>query len=234
VIQEVGQRAIINRALSRMPLRALAALKPGLLLDVGCGRGDLGAAFIRRGWHVDGFDPSAAACAVAEARGLRVQLGTLETVSYPDASFDAAIMNHTLEHMVDPLADLARVKELLKPGGVIAISVPNFASWQRKVFGRHWFPLELPRHRTHFTPQALTRAISSAGFEVVAIQTTTDAAVLVASLQYLVAGRLIFDRGARAWSAYGFSALLSPFNRLIDAALGQRAFLDAVARRPRR
>src|SRR3954451_15521470 len=44
--------------LRRPPLRDLVAGPAGRLLDVGCGRGDLAAAFVRRGWDVAGVDPS--------------------------------------------------------------------------------------------------------------------------------------------------------------------------------
>ena len=53
----------------------------------------------------------------------------------------------------------------LRPGGRLAVIVPNWGSWQRRAFGEYWFPLELPRHRTHFTANGLASAIGEAGFE---------------------------------------------------------------------
>jgi 2-polyprenyl-3-methyl-5-hydroxy-6-metoxy-1,4-benzoquinol methylase len=232
-IQERGQRLILHRALARLPLRALSERPPGELLDVGCGRGDLGAELVRRGWHVAGVDPSAGAAATARARGLDARVGTLESVAYRDERFDAAVMNHTLEHMPDPIADLDRVFRVLRPGGLLLISVPNFASWQRRLFGSRWYPLDLPRHRTHFTQRSLRLALESAGFDVVSCRTTSDSAALAASLQYALAGRQLFTHGPAAWTAYGLHALLSPLNRAVDRLDGERAFVDAVAQRPR-
>ena len=231
-VQELGQRLMLNRALARPPLLALSDVPTGDLLDVGCGRGDLGAALVNRGWRVVGIDPSPAACAIAESRGLGTHIGTLESVTLAKQSFDAVVMNHSLEHVVNPLRDIAHAYQLLRPGGLIVVSVPNFASWQRVLFVSKWFPLDLPRHRTHFTPRSLHLALEREGFEILGLQSTSDSAALVATLQYALAGRLLLVRAPVAWLAYGFGALLSPVNRLVDRLHGQRALLDVVARRP--
>jgi SAM-dependent methyltransferase len=230
-LQVRARQAILSRALGRPPLRSLVQTSPGTLLDVGCGRGDLGVALIRRGWRVVGIEPSASACAVARARGVEAQPGTLATTSFGEA-FDAVVMNHSLEHVTDPRADLASVFRLLRPRGVLAISVPNFASWQRDRFGGTWFPLDLPRHRTHFTPSSLELALKEAGFEVVSLESASDSGSLLATLQYARFGRLLLARGPAAWVGYAVSGLVSPLSRAVDRALGQGPLLHAVALRP--
>jgi SAM-dependent methyltransferase len=231
-VQGALRGLILNRALTRQPLRELAEEPPGTLLDVGCGRGDLGATFAGRGWRVSGVDPSADACAAARAQGVDARTGTVESVELAARSFDAVVMSHSLEHVVDPVADLARIHRAMRPGGVMVISVPNFASWQRERFGASWFHLDLPRHRTHFTPQSLARALTSAGFELVSVQSASDGGSLLATLQYSVAGRLLLARGLSAWIGYGISGLLSPLSALVDRVLGEGPLLHAVARRP--
>jgi SAM-dependent methyltransferase len=224
-------QAILGRALKRSPLDSLAQKPSGTLLDVGCGRGDLGVALIRQGWRVSGIEPSTAACAVAQARGVDAHPGTLATNSF-DEKFDAVVMNHSLEHVPNPRADLARTFGLLRSGGVLAISVPNFASWQRRRYGAAWFPLDLPRHRTHFTPRSLELALRETGFDVLSLGSASDAGSLLATLQYARFGRLVLAEGLAAWIGYGASAVVSPVNRMVDRALGQGALLHAVALRP--
>ena len=51
------------------------------------------------------------------------------------------------------------------------VIIPNFGSWQRKLFGSRWFHLDLPRHRIHFTLGSLERAIQRAGLSVERIGT---------------------------------------------------------------
>src|SRR5207248_5991801 len=222
----------MDRALKAPPLNAIAAATPGTLLDVGCGRGDLGAAFIRRGWRVSGVEPSPEACAVARRQGVDAREGTLDSVEFPDGSFDAVVMRHSLEHVPDPIADLGRVFRLVRPHGLLVISVPNFDSWERRRFGSAWFHLDLPRHRTHFTPQSLRLALSKSGFEVQSVETSGDAGSLPATLQYRLAGRL-FSRSVPAlWAQYGLGMLLSPLRAVLDRRRGGGPFLHGVGRRP--
>src|SRR5262245_28516462 len=229
VVQRAGLKVLLDHALRRPPLRTLSRMPAGTLLDVGCGRGDLAGAFVRHGWRVVGVEPSSSACTIARGRGVDARVGTLETVSLEAGSFDAVVMTHALEHVPDVRADLGRIHRLLRPGGVLVISVPNFASWQRERFGADWFPLELPRHRTHFTPSSLGYVLTHQGFEVDSVTTGSDNGfALLASLQYRLAGRLLFTRGPAAWAGYAFS----PINRLIDRLRGSGALLHAVARRP--
>lgn len=228
-LQRRGQQLILARALRRAPLGVLGEGRARTVLDIGCGRGDLGAALGRRGWQVSGIDPSPSACALAEARGIAVHVGTLASVSLEEESFDAAVMTHSLEHVVDPRGDLGRVRRLLRPGGTLVISLPNFGSWQRRQFGANWFPLELPRHRTHFTRDSLEHALTGEGFDVVTLGPGSDNGfALLASLQYRLAGRLLLARPPWAWLGYAFS----PVSRLIDLIMEDGALLNAVARRP--
>jgi hypothetical protein len=115
---------------------------------------------------------------------------------------------------------------------LLLLSVPNFGSWQRRLLGEDWYPLDLPRHRTHFTEDALHRVLTKAGFELSVIGPTSDAATLFASLQYALAGRLVLQRPPIAWAGYVGHAVLSPINWGIDRVRRDGAFLHAVAARP--
>jgi SAM-dependent methyltransferase len=221
------QEVLMNRAVTRPPYADLGG--PGDLLDVGCGRGDLAAAFARRGWRASGVDISPDAVASARAQGVDARTGTLATVGLAPSSFDAVVMRHSLEHVPDPVAELERVRELLRPGGRVAVSVPNFDSWERRRFGSAWFHLDLPRHRTHFTPASLRLALTKTGFEVVSAETSGDAGSLLATLQYRVAGRLVSRSVPALYAQYGLGVALTPARALLDRQEGGGPFLHAVA-----
>jgi SAM-dependent methyltransferase len=225
------QRLRMDRALASEPLSAVAAKAPGQLLDVGCGRGDLAAAFVRRGWRASGVEPSAAACAIARSQGVDAHEGTFDSVELPKESFDAVVMRHSLEHVPDPLAALSRVFGLLRAGGLLAISVPNFDSWERRRFGAAWFHLDLPRHRTHFVRGSLRQALERSEFEVLSVETSGDPGSLLATLQYRVAGRLLSRTVLAVAFAYGLGMLLTPLRTALDRQAGGGPFLHAVARR---
>jgi SAM-dependent methyltransferase len=231
-LQRRVQKLRLAYALSRTPLASLAQATPGRLLDVGCGRGDLAAALADRGWYAAGVDPSAEAVAFARGLGVDARVGTLESVAFDDESFDAVVMHHSLEHVPDALAELARIKRLLRPGGLLVISLPNFDSWERRRFGSAWFHLDLPRHRTHFGPKSLRLSLEKSGFDVVKIDTAGDPGSFLASVQYRLAGRLFSKSVPALWAQYGLGMIAAPVRAVLDRRPGGGPVLHTVARRP--
>lgn len=221
-----------RRALTRKPLSLMRNRPAGRLVDVGCGRGDLAAMFVERGWQTVGIEPSAEACAVARERGVDARQGTLAEVTLEPESYDAAVFQHSLEHTNDPAGDLERAAAALRPGGVALLTVPNFSSWQRRRFGTAWYHLDLPRHRTHFTAGGLVRALERAGLQVESITTSTSTVGLPATIQYALVGRCLFPRGLSLRVASGLCILTLPVARFCDALAGGGDQLHAVARRP--
>jgi hypothetical protein len=73
---------------------------------------------------------------------------------------------HVLEHLDDPDAAVTRLASLVGPGGTLLIGVPNLASVQASIGRDRWFHLDLPRHRTHFTPAGLRALLERHGFAV--------------------------------------------------------------------
>lgn len=221
-------RARIELMLRFGPYRRLYRRPPGRLLDVGCGTGTLAEAFARHGWSAAGVEPSNAACAHAAARGIDVHCGTLDDAPFSEASFDAIVFNHSLEHIPDPARALRRAAQLLRAGGMLAVGVPNFASWQRRLFGAHWFQLDLPRHLQHFDAASLNAMLERAGLEPVGVCTQSMRPSLLKSLQYRLFGRVV-SRGRGMSLAVWASAPIS----LAADALFEGDCLHAFALRPR-
>jgi SAM-dependent methyltransferase len=235
-VERLASRAIRAyqgwNALRTAPLAALRERPPGRGLDVGCGRGDLAALLARHGWTMSGIDPSPEACVAAAARGVDAHQGTVSSVALEPGSYDAVVFHHSLEHTAAPVSALRAVARALAPGGLVLITVPNFACWQARRFAGYWFHLDLPRHRVHFTPTALVRALRSADLDVLSISTSSSAVGLPASLQYLAFQRCLFPAGVGLRVASGLCALALPVARVLDRFTGGGDTLHAVARRP--
>ncbi len=139
----------------------------GALLDVGCSTGGFLCALEGSKWRRTGVEYIAE---VAEMVGRRfpemtILQGDIEAPDLPLKSFDVVTFWHVFEHLYEPRRVLERVRELLKPGGWVFISLPNFASWQVPVFRRHWYAFDVPRHQHHYSPRSLELLLTEAGFE---------------------------------------------------------------------
>jgi SAM-dependent methyltransferase len=139
----------------------------GRVLDIGCGRGHILHNLRQRGWTVQGVELNAdAATHARDVLGLDVAVESFNPERFADGSFDVIIMWHVLEHLPDVGSVLAACRRMLRPGGLLVVSVPNLESWQARLTRHHWFHLDLPRHYSHFGESWLTGRLSDGGFRV--------------------------------------------------------------------
>lgn len=122
-----GGRPEVSIVTARI-LEVLAAEEVRRVIDIGCGRGDLAAALVRRGYSVTGIDPQEVALASARARAPGADFIACEARAIParDGSFGAAVFVNSLHHLPGPdmLPGLAEAWRLLRPGGVLLVIEP--------------------------------------------------------------------------------------------------------------
>lgn len=143
---------------------------PVRVLDIGCGRGSLLRAFAAMGCECHGLERADFPEVEPEA-GFTLHRQLLADLPLPASYFDIVVLWHVLEHLTDPGVILAEIEQRLRPGGVLACAVPNFASWQRHWFGPDWFHLDLPRHVHHFGLPTLRQGLEEHGFQIMQVQT---------------------------------------------------------------
>jgi 2-polyprenyl-3-methyl-5-hydroxy-6-metoxy-1,4-benzoquinol methylase len=143
-------------------------VRSGRALDIGCGSGRFLRALRQTGWEVAGLelnDDTATAARTVHGLIVETELG-----AFADISFDLITITHVLEHIRDPHQMLVSCARLLKPGGVIAVAVPNIDSWQARWTRGNWFHLDLPRHLWHFSETSLSSALNELGFELIKVR----------------------------------------------------------------
>jgi 2-polyprenyl-3-methyl-5-hydroxy-6-metoxy-1,4-benzoquinol methylase len=143
---------------------ALRGSRPARILDVGCGVGDFLGSLAHLGWETYGTEISEAGAGLARARGIRAYRGELTAAGFPDDFFDVVTLWHVLEHVPDPLAQLAEIRRILKPEGLLVVEVPNARSATFSLTKEKWYYLDVPRHLQHFTPATLDAILGQAGF----------------------------------------------------------------------
>lgn len=141
-------------------------LVKGKLLDYGCGTGDFLSVCKNSGWEISGIEPNAMARKSAEAL-LSVQINDkLSENSYPEKHFDIITLWHVLEHISDLDKTVNTLLSVLKPGGIFLVAVPNYNSYDARVYGKYWAAFDVPRHLYHFVPETITMYFKSKGLKL--------------------------------------------------------------------
>jgi 2-polyprenyl-3-methyl-5-hydroxy-6-metoxy-1,4-benzoquinol methylase len=135
----------------------------GTLLDIGCSTGSFVRAARDAGFVAEGVDISAPAVACGVKCGLPLRCLDVLNDSIP-VKFDIVTMWATLEHLPEPKRHLKRAKELLKPGGLLFVSVPNYSGISQKIIGK-WDRYVGTDHLNYFTPAVLRSTVEHAGMD---------------------------------------------------------------------
>lgn len=195
--------ALLRRLRARYARRVDEIAPAGPILDVGSGDGTLLRALRALGREAVGVE--------RDPRGDGVLDLELDDLIGPYAGI---VFWHSLEHLPAAGRAIARAAELLEPGGVLAVAVPNFASVQARVFGDRWLALDLPRHLVHIPASALQERLEGLGLEVERVSYTRGGQIVFGWLHGLV--------GTVMPGTNLYDALRSPDARREPLGRGQR------------
>jgi 2-polyprenyl-3-methyl-5-hydroxy-6-metoxy-1,4-benzoquinol methylase len=212
--------------------------EPGKLLDIGCATGLFINEMQLRGWHVQGVELSAYAAEYArQTFALDVVTGTVETAAFPSHTFDVITMWDVLEHVIDPKGTLAEIKRILKPGGMLALSLPNPSCIEARLFGSTWIGWDRPRHLHIFTPSVLKKYLNDAGFQNLTFESLGGRLGLtLLSLQLLLTQKGVNPSKIQTWTNiiynWPFRVATWPIYR-IGEKLNQTTVMNVFARMSR-
>lgn len=150
----------------------------GRLLDVGCGCGEFLRIAERYGWEAYGVEVSEGACRYGrEELGLKIFLGRLREMGFPDNYFDLVTLWNVLDVMVDPLGELREIRRVLRSRGCLFLRLPNFLFQKRVLFLSRLLEKGLLGrvklsnrfsvfHPYGFSPRSIQNLLDKAGFSV--------------------------------------------------------------------
>lgn len=209
----------------------------GVVLEVGCGTGELLEDLAGRGCRVLGVDINPTSVQACREKGLPATQGELDTLSFPPGSFDTVILWHALEHLPSPRGALTKIRQLLRPGGRLFIYCPNADSYLARFFGPYWYQWHLPFHFHHFTPASIRRLAQLGAFAVVRVRTVTPEFPVAHSLDLY--GRTAGPPALRFLVRTGFHRTapfrltVAPLFRLLDWCMrGQGECLQVELMKP--
>jgi 2-polyprenyl-3-methyl-5-hydroxy-6-metoxy-1,4-benzoquinol methylase len=129
--------------------------RPPRYLDVGCSTGFVVEAARDKGWDAIGIDLNPSAIEYGRTRGLDLRTVALEDAGFAPGSFDAVSLFDVLEHLLDPRRTLRVCADLLAPGGILFLYVPNFDSASRLLMGADAHFIWPTHHLNYYTPTTI-------------------------------------------------------------------------------
>jgi SAM-dependent methyltransferase len=156
--------AVVERRLGRV-------VHPRRLLDVGCGYGFFARAARMRGFEVVAIELARVEREIAHTIAQITPLDILfEDAELEPNSFTAVLMSQTLEHALNVNLWIAKARALLRPGGVLAIALPNFGSLSRRLLQQDEPYITPPEHLNYFDAASLTRLVRKHGLTSVELE----------------------------------------------------------------
>lgn len=175
----LDSEATWNKSVDNARVRDLMNyVKGGRLLDVGCNRGSFLVAAKEMGFNAVGVEVVPEFTRYIQNK-YRIEIfSELKTANFPSKYFDVVNMSHILEHLENPVATLFEVNRILKPGGILGISLPNpcsFASRSHNIFhflslrykrSRYSMDLNPPIHLYSFPKETLLLLLAKTQFKI--------------------------------------------------------------------
>lgn len=208
----------------------------GKILDVGTGSGMLLRQLARvrgnRG-NLYANDFSQEILEPLRRDGFQTIVGRAEQLE-PGETFDVITLNQVLEHLEDPPAVVARLSQLLAPGGFLFIETPSIDGLDAKLFRkRYWGGYHIPRHFWLFNEASLARLMETAGLRMHEVRYLASPVFWIQSLHHI-----LLDHGWVRLAGFFTEKnplLLAPFT-IFDltriAAGGRSSNIRVVARKP--
>lgn len=146
--------------------------KTNRILDVGCGHGFFLEIAKSRGWKVYGSDYADSCVDMCTKKGIDMHSGTMTDDAFIPEIFDVITSFEVLEHISTPNEELKNLNRLLRKGGVLYVTTPNFNALLRYRLGEQYDIINYPEHLTYFTRKTLRSAFEKNGFKKLKIWTT--------------------------------------------------------------
>lgn len=136
--------------------------KNKVCLDYGAGAGFLSQAIVSRGGNVVAVEPYGEETSLGQS-GRILWLKSLESIP-SETKFEWIFLVEVIEHMLDPVSELKKIRDLLLPEGKLVITTPNAKGWRARKDGFNWREAQNPTHITLFSGDSLEVCFQKAGF----------------------------------------------------------------------
>ncbi len=174
------------KTLVKFNTECIPVIPAGRMLEIGCASGRFLQKMSSQGWQVEGIEFSQSAAEAARSLGHSVQTGCVESIPDYKEPFDLVVGWMVVEHLHQPVEVLEKLARWVKPGGWLAISMPNAGSLAFRLYKDKWHALHLPNHLYHFTPQTMEHLLEKSGWKIEKIFHQRVLSSQIESLGYVI------------------------------------------------
>lgn len=141
------------------------------ILDIGCGNCTALNYFHKMNHEVFGVERYSGYQRALKFADFKIKKNIIDQdiliIPFDNNSFDCIIIWHVLEHMNRPIEVLNKIFDILKSDGILSIAVPVSDSLEYRLFKKHWFHLDPPRHLCIPSWISLINVCTNMGFECI-------------------------------------------------------------------
>ena len=188
------------------------------ILDIGFGNGELLLALKEKGYkNLYGTDFSNKNFERLKKKEINIELSDVEECLPFKEEFDAIIMNHVIEHFLDPVKVLKNCLERLKTNGKLILLTPNTNALEYSIFKKYWAGLHIPRHTFIFNDKNIKQLGETLGFRMIKICAVSDPGQWSISLQNVLQSfnfSKVNLKNGMAWYSVPLSAVFIPITLL--------------------
>ncbi len=168
-LRQIDLRRVLRMVRTFLHVRSGAAPS---LLEIGSGLGFLLEEARRHGYDVEGVEISRFACEYMRREyDFPVHLGDLAEVQPLRESYDVCFMLDLIEHLLSPRKTLARVSQLLRPGGLCVLGTMDCDSFVSRMLGKRMEDFRRIReHMFFFNRRTIRMFLEQFGLDVLFVR----------------------------------------------------------------
>ncbi len=144
--------------------------KNNRLIDVGCGAGHFMQCAAEKDWRADGTEISDEAIEIARGKRQNIIKGDIASLDLEKEKYDVATLFELMEHAVNPEGIIKKLSYIIRPGGLVYMTTPNYNSITRRLLGNRWGIFH-KEHIFYFTPNKLKEILNKHGFRIKSVKT---------------------------------------------------------------
>lgn len=160
------ERIYVPRAAMLLEQARSCGLTGGTVVEVGAGFGSFCEVVRNTGFfeRVVAIEPMVELAKTCRSKGLETQNIPVELVE-GEGFADVLASFEVIEHIFDPFSFLQKARSILKTGGMLVLSCPNYKGFDMQVMGLDSKSFD-HEHVNYFHPVSMTRMLQRAGFDV--------------------------------------------------------------------